>query len=91
MEKSGPLYGPFSGDVKPAPGPKENAHSFDAASSLAATPAKLDTPFTEGNFEYHKGDAAVGMTLVHPLPHGDAKIDSPFHGDVRPGVDSSKK
>lgn len=83
-----PLSGPFQGDVKPAPGPKSGANEMQGPD---CSPATFSGPFQHGRFEYHKGSQVVGVTTQVDLPHGPAKEDSPFHGDFRPGVNSSKK
>lgn len=86
-----PLTSTFQGDVKPAPGPKDGEQQWNAASSLNGTPGSLDTPYTEGVFSYHKADQMLSVATEVKLPHGAAQLDSPFTGDFRPGVDSSKK
>lgn len=85
------LTGPFSGDVKPAPGPKDGEQQWDAASSLHCTPATLETPYQDGVFDYHKSTQLLSVATEVKLPHGSAQLSSPFQGDFRPGVDSSKK
>lgn len=84
------LSGPFQGDIKAAPGPKTGANEMPGP---AGSPASFDTPYQHGNWTgiTKAGNGSLGMTTQVDLPHGSAKMDSPFHGDMRPGVDSSKK
>lgn len=81
------LSSPFNGDVKPAPGAKSGANEM---AGPPGSPATLETPFMEGVFSYKKADQLLGVTTQVDLPHKPANISSPFMGDFRPGVDSSK-
>jgi len=81
------LTSTFNGDVKSAPGPKDGAYECDQPQG---TPASLETPFQEGVFGYKKAEQLLGVTTEVKLPHGAANLSSPFSGDFRPGVDSSK-
>lgn len=83
-----PLSSPFNGDMKPAPGPKDGAAEYPQP---PGSPATFDTPFMEGVFSYKKADTLLGVTTMVNLPHGSASLSSPFMGDMRPGVDSSKQ
>jgi hypothetical protein len=69
------LNGPFEGDMKPCPSPTSMSQKLSLPSYL---PTKEDT--------------SVLKTVTEvSLPHSNAKLESPFEQDFRPGVDSSKK
>lgn len=84
-----PLSSTFSGDMGSVPNPKSGANEMQGP---AGSPGTLDTTFEHGNWDqFHKaGNGSLGMTTEVDLPHGKATLDSPFTGDFRPGVDSSK-
>lgn len=81
------LSSTFQGDMGPTPGPKSGAHECNQP---AGSPATLDTPNKEGTFSFKHGDGVLGVTTEVNLPHGAPSLSSPFMGDMRPGVDSSK-
>ena len=81
------LSSPFNSDVKSAPGRKSGANEM---SGPDGSPASLETPFTEGTYDFKKAKQLLGVTTKVDLPHGSPKMSSPFISDVRPGVNSEK-
>lgn len=69
MVKSGPLYGPFSGDVKPAPGAKEHANGNNYGVSELNQPADGDVV---GFKFFEDADALKGSPAALATPHGTA-------------------